>query len=372
MSHTRIIRRRGRQDEPRAGAGRAAARLAAGLLLAMLAAACGAEAGGGEGPELWRFAIEETQGSVQDAYAREFARRIAERTGGEVEVKVYPYGTLGTSDDLTEQLRMGSLQFAMASPGHLGKLIPEVQVFLLHFLFSDDDEVNRRALADPALHAELEPLYAERGLELLSIFPEGWMVWTTDEPIRRPEDFRGVKIRTMTSPLLLEAYSAYGASPQSMPYAEVYSALQLNMIDAQVNPVFAIEEMSFYEVCSHMVFAKPAPFITTLVTNPRFFEQLPDERRRIVEDVVEEMHGYIFEVQREYNAERLDEMLERKPDLVTIELTDAERRAFRERSLPVRESFVEMTGESGRRVLATLLAAVERAREEVAAGAGER
>ena len=52
----------------------------------------------------------------------------------------------------------------------------------------------------------------------------------------------------MTSPLLWRAYDAYGASPTPLPYSEVYSGLQLHMIDGQVNPIFAIEEMSFYEV----------------------------------------------------------------------------------------------------------------------------
>ncbi|MFG0320463.1 MAG: TRAP transporter substrate-binding protein DctP [Planctomycetota bacterium JB042] len=358
-----------RPRPPRSGArGLVAAAVAA---LTALATGCGDGGAGGPSPEVWRFAIEETAGSVQDEVAREFARRVAERTGGAVEVKVYPYGTLGTSDDLAEQAAMGSLQFAMASPGHLGKVIPEVQVFLLHFLFSDDDEVNRRALADPALAARLEPLYEERGLRLLSVLFEGWMVWTTRKEVRRPSDFEGVKIRTMTSPLLLEAYRAYGASPQSMPYAEVYGGLQLNMIDAQVNPVFAIEEMSFYEVTSHLVFAKPAPFVTTVVAHPGFLDGLSEERRAMVREVTAELEPYAFEVQREFNRARLEEMLERKPELEVVELTEAERDAFRERSIPVRDSFVETAGASGRAVLDEVLAAVRRAEEAVATEATE-
>ena len=83
-------------------------------------------------PPVWRFAIEETSGSVQDAYAQRFKELVEEKSGGKVIVKVYPYGTLGTSDQLSELLYNGSLQFAMASPGHIGKMIPEVQVLLLH------------------------------------------------------------------------------------------------------------------------------------------------------------------------------------------------------------------------------------------------
>lgn len=331
------------------------------LLLAVIAPACGVQ---GSKSVIWRFAIEETTDSVQDTYAQEFKRRVEERTRGAVEVKVYPYGTLGTSDDITEQLRMGSLQFAMASPGHLGKTIPELQVFLLHFLLPEDEADLRATVADARLRAELDPLFAEKDLELLSILPEGWMVWTTQRPVREPADFEGVKIRTMTSPLLLAAYEAYGASPQAMPYGEVYGALQLNMIDAQVNPVFAIEEMSFFEVTSHMVFANHAPFLTTLVANDDFLSDLDPKQREIVMDVVRELDPWLFEVQRELNDERLAEIRERKPEMEIVRLTDAERDAFRELAESVRGEYIERTGQRGTALLSTLVEAVARSGAE--------
>lgn len=333
--------------------------LVTGMLLGGFSA-CGNGASD-ESPTTWRFAIEETAGSVQDAYAQEFKRRIEERTQGRIEVKVYPYGTLGTSDDITEQLRMGSLQFAMASPGHLGKTIPELQVFLLHFLFSDHDEVNREALQDPEFRAAVDPLFPEKGMRMLDLLPEGWMVWTTQKEIRKPADFEGVKIRTMTSPLLLAAYEAYGASPQAMPYGEVYSGLQLNMIDAQVNPVFAIEEMSFYEVTSHMIFAKAAPFLTTCVAHEGFLDGLTKADRALVLEVVAELRPYLWDFQLRTNEERLQTIRGKKPSMEWVELTEAERAVFRERSQPVREQFIESVGERGRTILDALTTAVERA-----------
>ena len=334
------------------------------LLLALTLAVLTACGGSDETTHAtWRFAIEETSGSVQDTYAQEFKRRIEERTSGAVEVKVYPYGTLGTSDDLTEQLRMGSLQLAMASPGHLGKTIPEVQAFLLHFLLPEDDRELQAVVRDARVHEQLQPLFGERDLALLSILPEGWMVWTTQKEVRTPADFAGVKIRTMTSPLLLAAYEAYGASPQAMPYGEVYGGLQLNMIDAQVNPVFAIEEMSFYEVTSHMVFAKHAPFLTTLVANEDFLASLDPEVRTTVDDVLREMEPWLYAEQRRLNEERLAEIREKKPEMVVVELTEDERAAFRALAEPVREAYLERTGTRGAALLAVI--------EEACARAGE-
>ncbi|HJL17210.1 MAG TPA: TRAP transporter substrate-binding protein DctP [Sandaracinaceae bacterium LLY-WYZ-13_1] len=319
----------------------------------------------GRGREIWRFAIEETSGSVQDAYAQRFAELVEERTGGEVDVIVYPIGSLGTSDHITEQLHNGTLEFATASPGHLGKLIPEVQAFLLHFVLSEDSRVTAEALRDPELREFLDDLYAEKGLSYLTAFGEGWMVWTTQDEIRHPDDFDGQRFRVMTSPLLLASYEAYGASPTPLPYTEVYSGLQLHMIDGQVNPVFAIEEMSFYEVTEYMIFPQHAEFITTVASNPRFLAELSPERRRMVEEIVDQLQTEIYEIQDRYNQERLETIREARPEMHIVHLTEEQRDAFRERSMSVRGLYVEMAGPRGRALLEILDRAVARAEARV-------
>jgi TRAP-type C4-dicarboxylate transport system substrate-binding protein len=325
-----------------------------------------------DGVETWRFAIEETAGSVQDTYARRFAEEVSERTHGRVRVIVYPYGALGTSDHITEQLHDGTLELAMSSPGHLGKLIPEVQVFSLHFVLSEDESVNARALADPELRRFLDRLYAEKGLAFLTAFGEGTMAWTTRVPIHAPSDFEGVRMRVMTSPLLLASYEAYGASPTPLPYAEVYSALQLRMIDGQVNPVSAIEEMSFDEVTDYLIFPHHAEFVTTLAAHPAWIAGLSGERRELVDSIVSDLALEIDEVQRTANDTRLETIRERRPELVITTLTEDERAAFRERALPVREQYVEMAGPRGRALLRVLERAVARAERESAAASEPR
>lgn len=313
---------------------------------------------------VWRFAIEETSGSVQDAYAQKFKELVEKKSGGKVTVKVYPYGTLGTSDQLSELLYNGSLQFAMASPGHIGKMIPEVQVLLLHYVFSDDEEVNKKVLNSPEIKNEFNQLFAEKGFEMLSVFSEGWQVWSANKPINSPDDFSGVKFRVMTSPLLMAAYEAYGASSTPLAYSEVYSALQLKMIDGQVNPVFAIEEMSFYEVNDHLIFANQAQFYTTCLTNKKFYEKLTAEEKAWVDESIEELSDYIAQTQAQFNEERLHVIQEKNPDIKVVELTPDERDAFRQASVPVREQFKGIAGERGAELLETILKEVEKVESE--------
>lgn len=323
------------------------------LCIALFAAVTLAGCGGGDKAdktEHWKFALEEIKGSVQDHYAQKFKQLVEKESHGRIKVTVYPYGSLGTSAQLTELVQNGGMQFAMASPGHLGSVIPEVQLFSLHYLFSDDEAVNKQVLADDKLLGMLDKAYRAKQLKLMGLYQEGWMVWTANQPIRKPADFQGVKIRTMVSPLLLQEYKAYGANPTPMAYSEVYSGLQLHMIDAEVNPIFAIQEMNFYEVQKYMIFPKHLPFVTSVVSNPQFYDGLSGQDKQILTDVTDQLHDYIFKVQQDLNAKRL-KMIQQNSDIQMIHLTAEERDAFRQAAKPVRNAYVDDTGPTGKALL---------------------
>jgi len=308
----------------------------------------------------WKFTLEEVDGSVQDAYAEEFKKRLEEKTGAEVSINIFPYGTLGTSTQLTELAANGAVQFTNASPGHLGKLIPEIQVFSIPYLLSKHNECNKEILGgSEVLYDNLESDFESQGLKLLTMYPEGEMVWTAKRKITSPEDFANFKMRTMTSPLLVTAYEAFGANPTPMPYSEVYSGLQLGQIDGQVNPIFAIEEMKFYEVQEYMIWAGQQQFVTTVVANRDFYEGLSDEHKKAVDETVDEMVDVIFRIQDQYNQERL-EKIKNNSDIELVRLDEEQRKPFRERAKQVEAKFVEMVGEDGKKVLDAL-------KEEIAA-----
>lgn len=327
-----------------------------------LVLAAGLLAGTAQATE-WKFAIEEIQGSVQDRYAQEFKRLIEEKSDGAITVAVYPYGSLGTSAELTELVQIGAVQLANASPGHLGSLVPEVQVFSIPYLLSENNEVNKQVLTESeVIYGTIADALEQRELRLLTMYPEGDMVWTANKEIRSPEDFANFRMRTMVSPMLVEAYQAFGASPTPMPYGEVYGGLQLGTIDGQVNPIFAIEEMKFYEVQDYMIWAGQQQFTTTVVAgNDWYHFMLSDEERALLDETIAELADFIFEVQEDYNQERLEKIKADKPDINLVELTEEERAVFRERSMAARDKFIDMVGESGRAVLEGLLAEFEAA-----------
>lgn len=316
--------------------------------------------------EVWRFGLEEIQGSVQFEYANRFAEIISEKTEGQVEVQLFPYGQLGGLTDIYDQVQAGSIQLAFGS-GFLGGTVPESQLFSLNFILTDDELFNTQILNDERFrkHDDLVDAFRDRNLHPLALVPEGWQVWTANKPIRSPDDFSGLAIRTMDNRLLRETYRAYGANPTTMEYGELYSGLQLGQLDANIQPVFAHQEMDFYQVQDYMIFANQAQFVATVMANSDWYDDLSDEHERIVEETVAELVTYIHEAQTRLNSGRLD-IITSNSDIEVIRLTPEERAVFRERSMPVRDVFVDMVGSRGERLLTALLELVEEGEPELA------
>lgn len=165
-------------------------------------------------------------------------------------------------------------------------------------------------------------------------------------------------MRTMTSPILIKSYEAYGANPTPLPYSEVYSALQLGQIDGQVNPVFAIEEMSFYEEQDVMTFANHAQFVTTLVSGHEWHKQLQNDHKKLLTNTVKEMVDWIYQKQEDFNQKRLD-TIKAAGGTEFVYLNDKQRSVFREASKKVRKIYIDNAGENGESLLNTIVTMIE-------------
>ncbi|QNO14709.1 TRAP transporter substrate-binding protein DctP [Alkalicella caledoniensis] len=303
-----------------------------------------------DGVTTWRIGHEEVVGGVMDEFALEFKRLIEERSNGSIEVEVYRTGEIGNHVDHVEFIQEGLLNFAIVNPGSSSTTVPENNIFYNHFLLPSDEEDIKTMLDESQAIKRLNEINREHDMNVHSWFVEGFNVWTTNKEIRTPKDFSGVKIRTMQSPLIIASYRAYGANPTPMPYMEVYSGLQLGQIDAQVNPVFAIEEMSFYEVQRYIILSNQDAFVAAMVSNVDFIDSLDATTRQMVEEVIAEVTDHIFEFQRNLNKTRLDKIRE-VSDIKIIELTDEERELFRDASVSARQVFRNSVGTRGNEIL---------------------
>ncbi len=293
------------------------------------------------------MACETVEGGVADLYAKELARLLAEKSGDAIRLDVFYFGTLGTPSEMFELVRNGAMEFCLTGPCQSSDLVRENQVMALHFLFSDDPEVNAEFLANSsALNVMLNKKYMEKGVRVLSYFAEGEMFWTANRPIRSPEDFKGLRIRVMPSQLLEESYRAYGADPVPMPFTELYTALQLGEVDGQENAPATVQEMGYMEVQNYLIGSRHNVYIMQHVVNEAFFQSLDEELRAMLTESVAEASLYIRRVQTELNAARLKILVdELGPGQEYYELTRQERTAFREIAGRVYPKYVELAGD---------------------------
>ncbi|MCC5969285.1 MAG: TRAP transporter substrate-binding protein DctP [Pararhodobacter sp.] len=300
--------------------------------------------------QTWRYAFEEAIDEVQGVFATQFKDHI--EANSDHTVQLFPFGTLGESDDIMEQTQAGILQFVNQSPGFTGALIPEAQVFFVPYLLPQEGEaLNEFFRTSVAINEMFPELYAQHGLELLTMYPEGEVVMTTRNPVRSPDDLSEQNIRVMTNPLLVESYRAFGAVPTPLPWGEVYGALQTNMIQGQENPMFFVESTRMYEVTDHITFTGHNNFTTALMANQDFFNDLSEEDQQLVREATQVAFDYILEYQEGLTESALETILESKPSMTVTRLSDEERQAFMDTAESVEAEFIRMTGDSGREIL---------------------
>ncbi|MFP3976514.1 TRAP transporter substrate-binding protein DctP [Marinobacter sp. KMM 10035] len=298
----------------------------------------------------WRYAHEEYEGDVQDVYAYKFKEYIEENS--DHSLQIYRFGELGESDDIMEQTQAGILNFVNQSPGFTGALIPEAQIFFIPYLMPTDiSTVIDFFRESKAINEDFPKLYAEKGLELLQMYPEGEFVITLDEPVTTPEGMKNKKIRVMTNPLLSETYSAFGATPTPLPWGEVYGALQTNMINGQENPIFWIESGGLYEVSPNLIYTGHGWFTTAAMANKDFYDGLSKEDQKLIQDAAD----YAFEKIITHIDGLADEALAKiqaASDEVTVtRLNEEQIKAFKARAPQVEKKFIEMTGKGGEQLL---------------------
>jgi len=202
-----------------------------------------------------------------------------------------------------------------------------------------------------AINEDFKSIYAQHGLELLKMFPEGEVVITTQKAFEAPAGLDGVKVRVMTNPLLVESYKAFGATPTPLPWGEVYGGLQTNIIQGQENPLFWVESAKMYEVTDVITFTGHNNFTTAVMANKRFFDGLPAEDQALIQEAMDVAFDHIMEYQQGLSERSLEKILEQKPGMQIVRLTEEQRAPFRAAAADVEAKYIEMTGDSGKALL---------------------
>ncbi|MCC8965821.1 TRAP transporter substrate-binding protein [Bradyrhizobium sp. Pear76] len=216
------------------------------------------------------------------ARAREMSAAIKTETNGRFDLQVFPNNQLGSDTDVLSQVRSGGVEFFTLSGLILATLVPAASINGIGFAFPDYPTVWKAMDGD--LGAYVRGEIKKAGLEVMDkIWDNGFRQTTSStKPINGPDDLKGFKIRVPVSPLWTSMFKAFDASPASINFSEVYSALQTKIVEGQENPLALISTAKLYEVQKYCSLTNHMWDGFWFLMNRRAWSALPDDIKTIV------------------------------------------------------------------------------------------
>jgi TRAP-type C4-dicarboxylate transport system substrate-binding protein len=244
-------------------------------------------------------------GDTQSMAHEEFARRLNALGGWDAVAKVS--SEMGSTDDVTEQALDGSPVIAATDPSRLAVYVPEFGVLMMPFLLSDYSQLDN--LMDTALYKEWTQKLRDQGLVLLTNnCLTGWRNWVTNKPIRKPDDLKGLKIRTMGNPIAVNSVNAMGAVATPMNQNECYNAITTKVIDGGEWQLPTIYSSKFYEVCKNISLSHHFLLTGSIVAGTAWYDTLSKEQQTQLSDTAVKTYKDNQAIVLEYEKKYLDEM----------------------------------------------------------------
>ncbi|MGX9417820.1 TRAP transporter substrate-binding protein [Vibrio sp. WJH972] len=270
-----------------------------------------------------------------------FKKEVEARTDGDVKVNIFPNGLLGNDAQMIDGSRSGILDISLVGLNNYSGLMPESAALTLPFIFPNretaykvlDGEVGQGVMAD------LE----EFGLKGLGYPENGYRNMTNSRgPIRVPSDVKGLQMRVNGSKALNDMFDSLEANPQQIPVAELYTALETGVVDAQDHPIGVTLSFKFYEVQKYLSMTQHAYSPLALAMNLEKFNGLSQEQQAIITTVASEAVA----MQRQLSIEKEDSMI---ADLEAQGMKvnrDVDGAAFQAAVKPVWAAFIKENGDT--------------------------
>ena len=288
-----------------------------------------------------KFAAQNSKGHPQVTGMERFAEIVKEKSGGKIEVKLFPGGTLGGDVQTLASIQGGTVEMSVMNAGILSGTVKEFGVVDLPFLFGTPEEAD--AVMDGPIGTDLMNRLPEQRLVGLGFWELGFRHLTNNRhAVNGVEDVNGLKIRTVQSAVPLATFNALGANAVPLPYPELYSALETGTVDGQENPLSNIVNAKFTEVQKYLTLTGHQYNPQIVIVSKVFWDKLDPEEQALLQAAATEARDYQRKVSREANAGFLQEI--KKTDMEVVELSPEKLDAFRKAVEPVVTEFREKIG----------------------------
>ncbi len=218
-------------------------------------------------------------------------KAMKEASNGELDMTFIPGGALGGDKQLLQQLSANEIQLHVAGPVIVHHLLREYQCMEAEFVYKD--EAHGFRVWNGPLRTELnKKLEKQFNITIIGVGSRGARNVTSNVPVRKPEDMKGIKIR-VTNPLRQAIFKACGALPAPLSIKELYGALRQGVFEAQENPISTIWGNKFYEVQKYINLTSHVWSYWIISANKGFIDSLTPEQKKVFFSTLEKEIGWL-------------------------------------------------------------------------------
>ena len=267
------------------------------------------------------------------------SNELAERTDNAIEIEIFHGGQLGGEVEMVEQVRSGTIDMAFVSTGAFSNFSKDFAFLDLPFLFKD--EAHAQKVLNGEVGDELKQKALETDVIILQFFDNGIAnIATKDKPIYKPEDLKGVKLRTLENAIFTATFKTLGASPIAIPYPEFYTSLQQGIVDGSDPLHVTMVGGKIYELAKKLSKVGISYRAGILIINKDTYESLSNDLKDQFNEVIAQQYDiYKNEIYPEYQIYAEDVMTENGVEIIEADQIDIE--AFKQAVQPVYDEFYD-------------------------------
>ncbi|WP_053362756.1 C4-dicarboxylate TRAP transporter substrate-binding protein [Bacillus sp. FJAT-27251] len=273
-------------------------------------------------------------GEPIDKLANKWKELAAEKSGGQIELKLFPSSQLGSEKDVVEQATMGNNVIVMAGYDFLMDYVPDAGILTAPYLTDSIDDLIYLTETD-WFKNDITKALNDKGIEIVqgnTVYGERHLL--TNKKVETPDDLKGMKIRVPNNQMSIATFEALGATATPTPLGDLYTSLQQGLIDGAENPLPVLQGVKAQEVSKELSLTGHQRFITSWIGGKSFIDTLPEDAVKILKETGDEAAKYARGVLEEENDKVLAAF---KDQGVTIHEVDVE--PFKEKVQGVYEKF---------------------------------
>jgi len=271
-----------------------------------------------------------------------FAQYVERESGGRIKCSVHPKGQLGSHLQMLEALQVGTLEMTSVAGPALTEFVPQVAVVSLPFMFNNEEEMY--ALINSPIGKKIASRFKPKDLFMGGIADHGFKAFLNRKgPVTKIEDMGKYKWRVIPNELFLDTYKAMCASPITLPWPEVFSALQRGVIDGIDITPNECWGAKVYEVIKYMSLCKLGMNPIVYVASQKFLDRLsPDLRAIVIKGMKEAAKWHTAKIRQEDATVVMPDL--KKKGVIINYVTDKELARFRKAVASVHKKWRQKVG----------------------------